>query len=455
MQYASAPMPPRGGSAVSHISQAYPDRVEVRGRDLTRRPDGPAELHRVLPPAAHRPRADRRPALLPRPAARRDRRARDDAHQRRRADDARRRPRTRCRAPSRPGSSAAGRSSSARPRSARGCSRRRRRGSTAGDEPAAVAATIARRDPRRRRAAAGLRPPGAPAARPARRADPRARRRARRQRRRTSRSRARFRDAAAEAWGRPLTMNVSMPIAAVMLDLGFAAGRGQGGADPRPHRGPARPPRRGAASSPIGFLHGGGGRGGGRRTSRRRMMLDARGRDAAVGGAARARRRALPRAARLPARALAVLPREARAAGFADATRGGLGRDRAAAADREAASCARPCTPENPIGAHLCAAPRRDRPHLLDQRHDRHAELHPADRRRPRQLGHRLGAQLRGLGRRGRPAHRLHLQRRAVRRPAPRSRRSTASASATSRSAPATPSGCCARSSCCGPRPPC
>jgi citrate synthase len=31
------------------------------------------------------------------------------------------------------------------------------------------------------------------------------------------------RDAAADAWGRPLTMNVSMPIAAVMLDLGFPA----------------------------------------------------------------------------------------------------------------------------------------------------------------------------------------------------------------------------------------
>jgi citrate synthase len=30
-----------------------------------------------------------------------------------------------------------------------------------------------------------------------------------------------FNDAAAEAWGKPLTMNVSMPIAAVMLDLGF------------------------------------------------------------------------------------------------------------------------------------------------------------------------------------------------------------------------------------------
>jgi citrate synthase len=30
-----------------------------------------------------------------------------------------------------------------------------------------------------------------------------------------------FRDAVAEAWDRPLTLNVSMPIAAVMLDLGF------------------------------------------------------------------------------------------------------------------------------------------------------------------------------------------------------------------------------------------
>jgi citrate synthase len=29
------------------------------------------------------------------------------------------------------------------------------------------------------------------------------------------------RDAVAEVWARPLTMNVSMPIAAVMLDLGF------------------------------------------------------------------------------------------------------------------------------------------------------------------------------------------------------------------------------------------
>ena len=32
-----------------------------------------------------------------------------------------------------------------------------------------------------------------------------------------------FREAVAEEWGRPLTMNVAMPIAAVLLDLGFSA----------------------------------------------------------------------------------------------------------------------------------------------------------------------------------------------------------------------------------------
>jgi citrate synthase len=31
-----------------------------------------------------------------------------------------------------------------------------------------------------------------------------------------------FRHAVAKAWGKPLTLNVSMPIAAVMLDLGFS-----------------------------------------------------------------------------------------------------------------------------------------------------------------------------------------------------------------------------------------
>ncbi|HEY6399595.1 MAG TPA: citrate/2-methylcitrate synthase, partial [Solirubrobacteraceae bacterium] len=32
-----------------------------------------------------------------------------------------------------------------------------------------------------------------------------------------------LRDAVATVWGKPLTMNVSMPIAAVMLDLGFSS----------------------------------------------------------------------------------------------------------------------------------------------------------------------------------------------------------------------------------------
>jgi citrate synthase len=37
-----------------------------------------------------------------------------------------------------------------------------------------------------------------------------------------------FREAAAEAWGRPLVMNVSMPIAAVLLDVGFPPAMARG-----------------------------------------------------------------------------------------------------------------------------------------------------------------------------------------------------------------------------------
>ena len=72
-----------------------------------------------------------------------------------------------------------------------------------------------------------------------------------------------FRDAVAEAWGKPLTMNVSMPIAAVMLDLGFPSGDREGRADPRAHRRPARPPGRGAGAAarlPDGGQGGGGDR---------------------------------------------------------------------------------------------------------------------------------------------------------------------------------------------------
>ncbi len=70
----------------------------------------------------------------------------------------------------------------------------------------------------------------------------------------------RLRDAVEEAWGKPLTMNVSMPIAAVMLDLGFSVVDGQGRADPRAHRQPAGAPRRGAAGADR-LRDGGQGRG--------------------------------------------------------------------------------------------------------------------------------------------------------------------------------------------------
>jgi len=76
--------------------------------------------------------------------------------------------------------------------------------------------------------------------------------------------------------------------------------------------------------------------------------------------------------------------------------------------------------------------------------HDRRAELHPADGRRRRQLGDRLGAQLLGLGCPARTADRLDLQRRPFVAGAALDA-SSASASRTSRSGPATPSACCSR----------
>ena len=89
---------------------------------------------------------------------------------------------------------------------------------------------------------------------------------------RTSRSRARFRDAVAEAWGKPLTMNVSMPIAAVLLDLGFPADAVKAvpilarTAGLLAHLAEER-------EQPIGFLMAGR-RGGGGRVRARRVMLE-------------------------------------------------------------------------------------------------------------------------------------------------------------------------------------
>ena len=186
--------------------------------------------------------------------------------------------------------------------------------------------------------------------RPARRADPRARRRARRERP-ARRARARFRDVA-RGWGRPLTMNVSMPIAAVMLDLGFPSDTVKAvpilarTAGLLAHLAEER-------ETPVGLRLAARGRGGGR--VRRRLMPRPRGRDPALGRAARARRRRLPRAARLPARALARSTARSSARRARTAADGGLAeiarlplteKDELKATDDA----------REPVGAHLCAA---------------------------------------------------------------------------------------------------
>ena len=80
--------------------------------------------------------------------------------------------------------------------------------------------------------------------------------------------RARFRDAVAEVWGKPLTMNVSMPIAAVHARPRLPGRRREGRADPRAHRRPARAPGRGAGAAARLPARGGGGGGGRVRATR-------------------------------------------------------------------------------------------------------------------------------------------------------------------------------------------
>ena len=72
-----------------------------------------------------------------------------------------------------------------------------------------------------------------------------------------------FRDAVASVWGKPLPLNISMPIAAVMLDLGFSGHRGQGHSSSRAHSRAAGPSGGGAGGAgrfPDGSC-GGGSRG--------------------------------------------------------------------------------------------------------------------------------------------------------------------------------------------------
>ena len=103
-----------------------------------------------------------------------------------------------------------------------------------------------------------------------------------------------------------------------------------------------------------------------------------------------------------------------------------------AAADREGASSGHADARQS-LGAASLRRRGGDRPHLLDERDHRHAELRPAHRAAISRTGSpaRRAATPRPASRRA--AHRVDVQRRAVRRRARRWPRSTASASATSR----------------------
>jgi citrate synthase len=211
----------RAGAPVSRISQAYPDRVEVRGRDLTGDLMGRLSFteyfHLLL--TGREPTEDQRffldallvaiaeHGMMPTNVAARMTLAADPG--------------------SLQGAVAAG-LLGAGPvilGTSEACARLLEEAQErveAGEEPAEVAAAIARE----MRASGGRVPGfGHPIHKPL---DPRAERILELAEERGVSGpyvllARRLREAVAEAWGRPLTMNVSMPIAAVMLDLGFAS----------------------------------------------------------------------------------------------------------------------------------------------------------------------------------------------------------------------------------------
>ena len=90
------------------------------------------------------------------------------------------------------------------------------------------------------------------------------------------------------------------------------------------------------------------------------------------------------------------------------------GRHREASAHRQARASSGP-DPGRSVRRAPLRRSRRHRPDPLDERHHGHAELHPAHRGRPRQLGDGIVAELRGVRRRPGRQHRLDLQRRPVR----------------------------------------
>ena len=356
-------MPGEGNAPVSHISQAYPDRVEVRGRDLTGELMGSLTFteyfHLLL--TGHEPTDDQRyfldlllvaiaeHGMMPTNVAARMTLAADPG--------------------SLQGAVAAGILGAGRCilGTSEECARLLEQ-----DDPVAQVHAI--------RAAGGKVPGfGHPVHKPL---DPRAERILELADERgvsgTHVALARqVRDAVAEAWGRPLTMNVAMPIAAVMLDLGF--------------------PGRRVKAVPI--------------LARTASLL-----------AHLAEERELPLGFHMAAAAehsIEYRPMSDDDAAYREQIaylleRSPFYRDKLAGHDigglddigrlplTDKREIRATVTPENPFGTHLCADAGGDRPHLLHERHDRHAELHPAHRGRPRELGHRLGAQLRGLRHPGR-----------------------------------------------------
>jgi citrate synthase len=209
------------GEPVSHISQAYPDRVEVRGRDLTGDLMGrlgfTEYFHLLL--TGEEPTEEQRyfldvllvaiaeHGMMPTNVAARMTLAADPG--------------------SLQGAVAAGilGCGPVLLGTAEECARlleRAQRDVAAGGEPAAVATAVATEIREARRKLPGF---GHPVHRPL---DPRAERilelaEARGVAGPHVELAQRLREAVAEVWGKPLTLNVSMPIAAVMLDLGFPA----------------------------------------------------------------------------------------------------------------------------------------------------------------------------------------------------------------------------------------
>ena len=210
-----------------------------------------------------------------------------------------------------------------------------------------------------------------------------------------------LRDAVARVWGRPLTMNVSLPIAAVLLDLGFPASSAKAipllarTAGLLAHLAEER-------EHPVGFLMAG-------------KAEDAVTYERRRGG--RSQPVTCPRPRRFPGTSNARSTRRATAP---------RSRTSSTARRSTARSWPRPdsTVPLPPVGwttsqrfpsrTSTSSAPRspgqsvrraplrrsgRHRPDPLDERHHGHAELHPAHRGRSGQLGDGIVAELRGVRR--------------------------------------------------------